>query len=852
MAKFKLNGYNSYSGVDAVVTARINSIHSSVQNLKEKTYVLSSLQTISVSTHQDKRPVRVIGSVNSLDYVMGQRTVAGSLVFTVFDKHFATEMFEDLQKATGKTFRMVDEMPGLDLTISFANEYGRKSRMAIYGVKFVNEGQVISINDLFTENTFQFVATSLEPLRKDVSSGTSEGVNKNKVITSSSSNNNHSNNIHKGEDIYNKGLSLYKASNSIKLSVSTQQPTLYNQEGIAVFDLSPKQKTGFITIYNSKTDKVIKNIAVNSNRTRYSVYLPSSQYKAWYQHDNNRLSNTVNFTINKVLKKAISYNDIPVIENVTHKKIKAMSNNISHDTGVCVDLSNSKIRESKIVSRDFSFDNLDSSKSYMIYTKNNNEISKATITKTLDFENMNLNLFKTYVSNNRNLLSEDFSKYLPILDKLKDDNFLNELSKNNNKEAKELMFLAIKYKNEFTTIINENCDAMPVKKNDSVYGNEFKFNTSVSKANIFFNKNNKDYFESSQVYPTEINYIGKNNTLYNTVGINDGFIKSPKYVFYSYADNDKQNIKNLFGKINVLNNIDVTPSINKLTNEELLCLTAKEYKERDINLLKAPNGHIDENNNLIINLNYRDVLGNNNDKYLLCIAKLEECLDRTPFRKVEVSLNADSVIIDKVLTAINKENIYAIWIEDNSFNVVSKLGFVSATNKIENVHSVMLKDEVTSILRKIEYNINKQGYLSDISSVLNYDEINEKDLYLELAKALIANKELMAFELLYELFKIQFENICINKERFKTVKYNKQNKSINYEDVKNANIVQIKISKDNVIIDVIEENSVNIDTNYAYNVFYLVSSNPSIKSGFVIVNNDNGMAKSYNIEMEVI
>ena len=177
MAKFKLNGYNSYSGVDAVVTARINSIHSSVQNLKEKTYVLSSLQTISVSTHQDKRPVRVIGSVNSLDYVMGQRTVAGSLVFTVFDKHFATEMFEDLQKATGKTFRMVDEMPGLDLTISFANEYGRKSRMAIYGVKFVNEGQVISINDLFTENTFQFVATSLEPLRKDVSSGTSEGRN---------------------------------------------------------------------------------------------------------------------------------------------------------------------------------------------------------------------------------------------------------------------------------------------------------------------------------------------------------------------------------------------------------------------------------------------------------------------------------------------------------------------------------------------------------------------------------------------------------------------------------------------------------------------------------------------------
>ena len=71
MAKFTLNGYNSYSGCDIVVTARLNKITGTKKELKEKVYTLGSLQTLSVSTHQDKKPVRVIGSVNALDYTMG-------------------------------------------------------------------------------------------------------------------------------------------------------------------------------------------------------------------------------------------------------------------------------------------------------------------------------------------------------------------------------------------------------------------------------------------------------------------------------------------------------------------------------------------------------------------------------------------------------------------------------------------------------------------------------------------------------------------------------------------------------------------------------------------------------------
>lgn len=660
MAKFTLNGYDSYAGVDIVVTARINNLSNTTNNLKEKVYTLGSLQTLSISTHQEKRAVRVIGSVNSLDYVMGQRTVAGSLVFAVFDKHFATEMFNDLKEATGKTFKMVDELPGLDLTITFANEYGKKSRMAIYGVKIINEGQVMSINDLFTENTYQFVATSLDYLKTDISSGSSEETNGKQQITSSKVVNVSKNQSSKGEDIYKKVSSSNLLVNNVNLAVSVEQPTSYKQDGIAIFDLSPKQKSGYINVYDKKNDKTIVDIEVRQGAKRYSVYLPAGQYKAWYYRDNQKLSNIVHFTINQISKNKSNINDTPVIENVTHKTIKAMSNNISHDKGICIDLSDSKKLTTNINSRNFQFDSLEPSKTYMLYTTNGNEISKAAITKTLDFNNMNLNLFKEYVKNNRNLLSKDYSNYKPLLEKLKDENFLYTLMQDKSIEAKELIYMAVKYSNEFTTIINEKHDTMPVKKDDSIYGNNFKFNTSVSKANIFLNKNRKDYFENSEAYPNEINYIGKSNNLYNVVGINNDFIKSPKYLFYSYSDNDKNLIKQQFGDINVLNELELKPNINKLSEDSLKCLTAKSYKQKDIDLLKAPKGYINENCDLIVDLDYRNILGDQNTIYYLCVSKLHECLDKTPFRKVKTYLNNSNVIINKISTAINKDDVYAI------------------------------------------------------------------------------------------------------------------------------------------------------------------------------------------------
>lgn len=851
MSKFELKGYNSYSGCDIIVTARLNVLTETKKELKEKVYTLGSLQTLSVSTHQDKKPVRVIGSVNALDYVMGQRTIAGSLVFAVFDQHFATEMFKDLEEATGKTFFLPDELPALDFTITFANEYGRQSRMAIYGVRIINEGQVMSINDLYTENTYQFVATAMEPLKKGIQVGSSSSANKTPYINSSQESV-EVNAVSIGEEIYKQSQIINLNENTkVSLIVNVEQPTYANQEGIVKLYISPIQSSGTISILDKKKNKIVLDIPVTQNSSQYSVFLRSGDYSAWYHNNGQILSNTVSFIINTISNMEYSYNDTPVIENVTDTTITALSNNPTHTIGVCVDMITLKEIESDINSRIFKFDNLSPNTKYQVYTKHKDSFSNITEVKTLEKEYQNLIIFKDYVKCNKNLLSKDFDNYQEILNKLVDDNYLYTLIKEKSIEAKELIFMAIKYKNEITSVINnDNTTNMPKKKIDNIYGNTFNFENGVAKANIFINKNKRDYFEASETYPIEVTYTGKPNSLYNVISVNNDFIKSPKYTFYAFSDNDKANIEKQFGDVNVLNSLDtIQLSNNKLSIDSLKCLTAKMNKAKDIDLLKAPSAYINDICDLIANIDYKDILGLDK-KYYLCISNLNECLDKTPFRKIEINTTYNNIIIENSLTAINKKDIFAIWIEDEQFNIVSELGFTSALEDIEDLNSYIVKEEIIDIAKKIENNIGKIGLLTDIINSINYESIDTKDIYKELALIFANQKEEISYDLMYELFKVKFNSICTNKEKYKTAIYNTNSKTINFENAKDVELVHIAIKKDDYIIRVIDDNQANINSNYDFNLFYLISSNPVIKSGFVLISNNT--IKSHLINLEVI
>lgn len=150
---------NTYSMCDIVCSIDIESIGG------EHVYAnLGKLQTLSYSIYQQKQPVRCLGNMNAKDYVYGQRTIAGSLVFAVFNRHWLVDIYDELvNKGMMKNWHYVaDEIPPFNITVSFANEYGYDSKMALYGVRLMTEGQVMSINDIYIENTYQFVAMDIE------------------------------------------------------------------------------------------------------------------------------------------------------------------------------------------------------------------------------------------------------------------------------------------------------------------------------------------------------------------------------------------------------------------------------------------------------------------------------------------------------------------------------------------------------------------------------------------------------------------------------------------------------------------------------------------------------------------
>ncbi len=133
------------------------------------TTTLANLQTLSIQTHREKYPVRSMGTSYVKGYTRGPRTIAGSMIFTVFNEHALASLIramsskgsiygEDNQIST----LIADQLPPIDLTIVFANEYGSLSQMGIYGVEFVNDGMTLSIEDLLTESVVNFVARDVD------------------------------------------------------------------------------------------------------------------------------------------------------------------------------------------------------------------------------------------------------------------------------------------------------------------------------------------------------------------------------------------------------------------------------------------------------------------------------------------------------------------------------------------------------------------------------------------------------------------------------------------------------------------------------------------------------------------
>ena len=148
-----------------------------------------------------------MGSPEPRSFSRGKRGIAGSLVFTVFDRdalifalqdHIkkeqtfhrigtnkleyerisvdlwdekmkdialggvsnasdnATQVTKNISSAAVPVYE--DEIPPFDITISFANEYGQKATIVLYGVEILNEATGFSIDNVTSEKACTFVA----------------------------------------------------------------------------------------------------------------------------------------------------------------------------------------------------------------------------------------------------------------------------------------------------------------------------------------------------------------------------------------------------------------------------------------------------------------------------------------------------------------------------------------------------------------------------------------------------------------------------------------------------------------------------------------------------------------------
>lgn len=145
--------YKTFSGADSLAFMLLPDC---------KPILLGSLTTFSYSMYRDKKPVTLVGKVNVSGYTRGMRVIAGTMIFTLINQHLSKDLVEQVPYLSKHGKIKADELPLFDIMVISANEYGASTKMMVYGIDITDDAQVLSIQDLFTENTFNFVARDLD------------------------------------------------------------------------------------------------------------------------------------------------------------------------------------------------------------------------------------------------------------------------------------------------------------------------------------------------------------------------------------------------------------------------------------------------------------------------------------------------------------------------------------------------------------------------------------------------------------------------------------------------------------------------------------------------------------------
>lgn len=936
MSVFKFPN-ESFSGVDMVATAHMRNLD---PNNKDENIVvqLGSIQTISYSINMDRKPIRSIGNVNVKDYVLGPRTIAGSLIFAVFNKHFAYKIIEHINSSINPSYAfLVDELPPFDITISAANEYGYQTRLVIYGIRLVNEGQVMSVNDIYTENTYQFVATDIEYLtdQKGYASYNGPGytfeIQKEKQEIPEDKNN-----IEKIKDNMN-GENTNTKLTFVSLGVKTIPGIKNGSKGIAAFNLTPTQSSGSIQITSNKlSNPIIVNVSNFPNSTVY-VNLDEGLYNAVYVDNvHKKKSNTVQFTITEFIYTKPKKGIAPLIEEVTDTRIAIYSNLSDHAQVKYAKIIDGKQSDYEFIplnGRRAIINNLIADTEYVIATcdtLNQYESSQARV-KTLVSADKPFNDLKQFVFVN----AEQFKygeviEYHSIIDEakiikestlsiynsitdaiviiknnehskmasMKVEDFKNIEEYNKAAEASikkanrcyELIMASSKVTNDRRYAINRLLFALtpPVPEvldnMSSVILTDkstkaLEFYRQVKHVSQFSSKVTSNYFTDHESGKKSCKFLGRPGWKHYVYAMNELNQRSPRLEFYVMTDEEKtRRTKELADETSLID--EAIAYSESLVGEEMHSLNlpdehskrilVKEVKDISLPLLPTPVVIESTNSKIILDVNYKDIIGQYEDKYFVALSEVNSALFSIPRYKVIINNNSDKVEFNADDHGLKPNTSYVVWIENDQGVQVSNCATMYTYDEAIDVDTIEESKihyyeldkfiskfkKILSTKIKLDYEINYA-----IDNLKDDSSVNEKNFHERLIKNILSIKPRLSNEgyIIKSILESRHDiNFVISEYFFnEDIKY--ENKVVQYPTKPEEYMVVvylINIINEEPIIEVktyksIENKTLDIDvSNSIYAATYAIDRNIFSKSGILFVDTLSNLASKYKIDME--
>lgn len=142
--------------------------------LEKYFFPIASSSTLSYSTFREKVAVRRLGEEFAQFYTKGPRTIAGTMIFTVFNQFEFDSFISVMNSALQTTYSaaglnvpqivLLDQIPPFNLMVVLTNEYGAINVMNLFDVEFNSEGQQHSIHEMSIDKTVNFYAKDMLPL----------------------------------------------------------------------------------------------------------------------------------------------------------------------------------------------------------------------------------------------------------------------------------------------------------------------------------------------------------------------------------------------------------------------------------------------------------------------------------------------------------------------------------------------------------------------------------------------------------------------------------------------------------------------------------------------------------------